>query len=103
MIKILLIPLNAQKGVKKRLFEKWGGILINHNPTAYKVKFILKILIIYFMNIYLLALLLASLDTYLCYKKFLINRNDSKPILLLIFLMSFYLIIVILELLRKFI
>ena len=51
----------------------------------------------------MLALLLASLDTYLCYKKFLINRNDSKPILLLIFLISFYLIIVILELLRKFV
>ena len=42
MIKILLIPLNAQKGVKKRLFEKWGGILFNLNPTAYKVKFILN-------------------------------------------------------------
>ena len=30
------------------------------------------------MNIYLLAFLLASLDTYLCYKKFIINRNNSK-------------------------
>ena len=69
----------------------------------YKVKFILKILIIYFMNIYLLAFLLASLDTYLCYKKFIINRNNSKSFLLLIFLISFYLIVVILELLKKFI
>ena len=55
------------------------------------------------MNVYLLALLLASLDTYFCYKKLITNRNDSKPILLLIFLMSFCLIIVILELLGKFI
>ena len=53
------------------------------------------------MNIYLLAFLLASLDTYLCYKKFIINRNNSKPFLLLIFLISFYLIIVILELLKN--
>ncbi len=55
------------------------------------------------MNIYLIAFLLASLDTFLCYKKFIIKRNNLKPILLLIFLISFYLIVVMLEIFKKFI
>ena len=71
MIKILSMSINAQKGVKNAFLKKWGGILINNKFLSYKVKFILKISIIYFMNVYLLAFLLASLDTYLCYKKFI--------------------------------
>jgi len=43
MIKTLLMSLNVQKGVKKRLFEKWGGILFNYKIINYNVKFILKI------------------------------------------------------------
>ena len=88
---------NAQKGVRHAFLQIWGGRLFNNKFLYYKVKFILKILIIYFMNIYLLALLLASIDTYYSHKLILKNYNNSKTLLLLIFLISFYIILLILN------
>ena len=101
MIKTLLIFMNVQKGVKTP-FCKNGEEYLNNKFIHYKVKFIFKILIIYFMNIYFLAFLLALVDVYYCNKLILKNFKFSKTLLLLIFLISFYIILVILKFLSKF-
>ena len=49
------------------------------------------------MNIYILAFILATLDTFFCYKWLSINKHFSKTFILLIFLISFYVILMILN------
>ena len=49
------------------------------------------------MNIYLLAFVLASIDTYYCNKILFKNLQRSKTLLLLTFLISFYIILLILK------
>jgi len=49
------------------------------------------------MNIYLIAFLIASLDTYYCQKVFFKNYKKTKTLLLLTFLISFYIILLILN------
>ncbi len=55
------------------------------------------------MNIYILALFLASVDTYCCNRFILKKKKNSKLLVMLIFLISFYVILVILRFLSKFI
>ena len=55
------------------------------------------------MNIYIIAILLASIDTYCCNKFILKKNKNSKLLLTLIFLISFYVILVILKFLSEFI
>ena len=50
-----------KKALNNAFLKNGEEYIFNHNLLYYKVKFILKILIIYFMNIYLLAFLLASI------------------------------------------
>ena len=88
---------NAQKGVRNAFLQIWGGIIFNDKFFYYKVKFILKILIIYIMNMYFLALLLAFIDTYYSHKLIPKDYKNSKTLLLLIFLISFYIILLILS------
>ena len=49
------------------------------------------------MNIYILALLLAFIDTYYCHKLIFKKYNYSKTSLVLVFLISFYIILLILN------
>ncbi len=46
------------------------------------------------MNIYLLALVLAIIDTYISYKYFLKFKKNKFSLITLCFLISFYLILV---------
>ena len=46
------------------------------------------------MNIYLFAFILAIIDTYLSYKFFIKSKKNKFSIVILCFLISFYLILV---------
>ncbi len=52
------------------------------------------------MNIYLIAFIIAALDTYYTYKYFLKFKNNTFILSLLCFLISFYISLKILEYLK---
>ncbi len=53
------------------------------------------------MNTYIIAFLLASIDTYYSYKFFLKKINNSKTTTLLLFVTSYYIFLRIIDYIQK--
>ena len=89
-----------KKDVNDVFFLNRGGRIYNIRLCRYKVQFIIIILIIYFMNTFVLALILSSLDTFFCYKMFL-RFNKNLKYLVVIFLTSFYIFSVLINIFQN--
>ena len=93
--------MQKKKVLEVPFFCKLGRKIFYYKKSNYKVKFILIIPNIDYMNTFLIAFLLATIDTIISYKYFLKKFRNKLSTLIILFLISFYLFSILINFIKS--
>ena len=93
--------MQKKKVLEVPFFVNWGGRFFYYKKSNYKVKFILIIPNIDYMNTFLIAFILATIDTIISYKYFLKKFRNKLSTLIILFLISFYLFSILIDFIKS--